>query len=170
MAPVFCFLSSWVPSAQNSMVANIGTSQSSLNERRCHVSGNCDGCEPQGVTRRFSFTVLRVYGPILRHSVMSQSPAWSSSLEFELGLLLFPVVPSFFKSCMKLCVFFMLVSFATLTGGDGCRRATTDEVRITLLAVLVASVFHHLSYKLITVTWVRCGGAIPPQVSSSHIP
>ena len=114
--------------------------------------------------------LLRVYGPILRHSVMSQSPAWSSSLEFELGLLLFPVVPSFLKSCMKLCVFFMLVSFATLTGGDGCRRATTDEVRITRLAVLVAFVFHHLSYKLTTVTWVRCGGAIPPQASSSHIP
>ena len=68
------------------MVANIGTSQSSLNERRCHVSGNCDGCEPQGVTRRFSFTVLRVYGPILRHSVMSQSPANTAKTHGARGL------------------------------------------------------------------------------------
>ena len=35
-----------------------------------------------------------------------------------LGLFLLPVVPSFLESCIKLCVIFILVSVATLTGGD----------------------------------------------------
>ena len=46
------------------------------------------------------------------------------------------------------------------------------EFRIILLAVpvLVALVFHHLSYKPNAVTWVGCGGAIAPRASSSCIP
>ena len=67
-------------------------------------------------------------------------------LRVLLGLLLLRVVPSFLESCIKLVVFVILVSFATLTGGDGGGSGTTDDVRIMLLAVLVASVFHHLSY------------------------
>ena len=74
-------------------------------------------------------------------------------LGLSLGLLLsvlcslfLPVVPTLLESCIKLCVFIILVSFATATGRSGCRRATTDEVRIILLAVLVALVLHHLGY------------------------
>ena len=52
-------------------------------------------------------------------------------MAIKLGVLLglLPVVPSFFESCIKLCVIIILVCFTTLTGG-----ATTDEVRIILLA------------------------------------
>ena len=73
-----------------------------------------------------------------------------------LSRLLLSVIDSFLESCINLCScgIFILVSFAALVGGDGCRSATTDEVRVMLLAVLVALVLHHLSYKPIAVTWV----------------
>ena len=66
----------------------------------------------------------------------------------ELGVLLcfllLSVVPTLLESCITLWVFIILVSFSTLTGGDGCERATADEVRIILLAVFVVFGFHHL--------------------------
>ena len=51
-----------------------------------------------------------------------------------LCVLLLSGVPTLLESCIKRGVFIILVAFATLTGGDGCRRATTDEVRIILLS------------------------------------
>ena len=63
-----------------------------------------------------------------------------------LGRLFLPAVPSFLESCIKLAAFAIPVSFATLTGGgDGGRSATADEVRIILLAVLVASSFQYFN-------------------------